>query len=199
MKAKGWREAVDSGQNKYFTGKPCKRGHVADRTTKGRSCVECIRMLNAAYVSANPDKFTNYKRKHYQQNPEKHKGYREKYKAKRNAHSKKWRANNPEKANIYKAKRLSLRKAAIPEVPEHLNMVFQSEIEAVYKEAKFMTDSTGIMRDVDHIFPLSKGGVHAPWNLRVMLASENRSKYNKVPKNEPVHVLWHGLVVSRLR
>lgn len=31
-----------NGLNKYFTGKPCKNGHVAERYTKWNSCIECF-------------------------------------------------------------------------------------------------------------------------------------------------------------
>ena len=63
-----------------------------------------------------------------------------------------------------------------------------------------MRSEPGVTRvhDVDHIFPLSKGGVHAPWNLRVLLSSENQSKKDKWPKNEPTHVMWQGELMSRL-
>ena len=30
-----------SGASRYFTGKPCKWGHVSERTTIGSGCVEC--------------------------------------------------------------------------------------------------------------------------------------------------------------
>ena len=35
------QEAIKNEEKKYFTGKPCKHGHVAERYTKGGKCVEC--------------------------------------------------------------------------------------------------------------------------------------------------------------
>lgn len=35
-------EARAAGLKRYFTGKPCKRGHVAERYLKGGMCIECI-------------------------------------------------------------------------------------------------------------------------------------------------------------
>lgn len=32
----------------YFTGKPCKRGHIANRFISNRRCVECHRLYEAA-------------------------------------------------------------------------------------------------------------------------------------------------------
>ncbi len=42
-----WSKAVKNGDKHYFTGKPCKRGHVALRFTKGGGCVDCnyIRLM----------------------------------------------------------------------------------------------------------------------------------------------------------
>lgn len=36
-------DAIAFGRSRYFTGKPCWRGHVAERYTSG-SCVECARV-----------------------------------------------------------------------------------------------------------------------------------------------------------
>lgn len=34
------QEAIAQGLSKYFTGKPCKNGHVSERTIRG-ACIEC--------------------------------------------------------------------------------------------------------------------------------------------------------------
>jgi 5-methylcytosine-specific restriction endonuclease McrA len=49
-----------------------------------------------------------------------------------------------------------------------------------YKLARELTESTGIPHEVDHIWPISKGGPHLPWNLRVITREENRSKRDKI-------------------
>ena len=40
-------EAQALGLKKFFTGQPCRRGHVAERYTNGGACVECVRLDNA--------------------------------------------------------------------------------------------------------------------------------------------------------
>lgn len=40
------RDAASSGQITYFTGEPCKHGHVAYRYTKNGACSECVKGAN---------------------------------------------------------------------------------------------------------------------------------------------------------
>jgi len=35
-------DALTSNTKFYYTGRPCKRGHIANRYTHGGSCVECV-------------------------------------------------------------------------------------------------------------------------------------------------------------
>lgn len=37
------KEALEAGRNTYFTGRPCKRGHLSERFTSSWLCVECSR------------------------------------------------------------------------------------------------------------------------------------------------------------
>lgn len=57
-----------------------------------------------------------------------------------------------------------------------------SEMQAVneiYATAKSLTLDTGVEHHVDHIVPISKGGLHVPENLRVVTAEANLKKHNK--------------------
>lgn len=38
-------EAKAKGVMRFFTGKPCKRGHVAERYTANPNCIECLRLV----------------------------------------------------------------------------------------------------------------------------------------------------------
>jgi hypothetical protein len=38
------RQALDRGLIRYFTGKPCKRGHLVERLTSSANCLECHRL-----------------------------------------------------------------------------------------------------------------------------------------------------------
>lgn len=41
------KDALARGLNKYFTGKPCSKGHVAERYTTSGTCQECLRPVTA--------------------------------------------------------------------------------------------------------------------------------------------------------
>jgi 5-methylcytosine-specific restriction endonuclease McrA len=49
-----------------------------------------------------------------------------------------------------------------------------------YLIARELTEQTGIKHEVDHIWPISKGGPHLPWNLQFLTKEENRKKSNKI-------------------
>jgi hypothetical protein len=43
-------EAKAKGLKRYFTGKPCKHGHVAERQVSNATCVECERAAMKKYL-----------------------------------------------------------------------------------------------------------------------------------------------------
>ena len=49
-----------------------------------------------------------------------------------------------------------------------------------YKESERLTEETGIIHHVDHIIPISKGGLHHQDNLQVLTKIENLRKGNKI-------------------
>lgn len=61
----------------------------------------------------------------------------------------------------------------------------RAEIEALYAEAIRLEELTGVAHDVDHITPLSRGGLHLAANMRVTTARANRSKGAKTESPGP--------------
>ena len=49
-------EAKKQGLSKYFTGKPCKRGHIAPRYTAGSTCIDCAALRLSVYQKENKEK-----------------------------------------------------------------------------------------------------------------------------------------------
>ena len=189
-------EAKEIGAKYYFTGEPCKHGHIAPRKTKG-SCVECLKVEWQQAAEKRADYFVQYNKKEevkekkhewYLKNrervievantrpPEVLRGYR-------NA----WKQNNLTQVRAdTKARRRKHRQAT----PPWLTRKQRSEIRQIYQIAITMSQTTGEQYVVDHVIPLRSDavcGLHVPWNLRVMTQEENLRKSNKLldtPSNQ---------------
>lgn len=184
------KEAQKTGAAYYFTGEPCKHGHVAPRKTKG-ACVECLKIEWQKSAETRAEYFRAYNQKESVKEA-KHKWYeqnRETVVEKAKAvplHIKKqyqaaWKAQNTiwVRADT-KARRRKHRHAT----PPWLTRSQKQEIRAMYQAAITLTKITGEQYVVDHIWPLRSDevcGLHVPWNLRVITQAENLRKSNTLP------------------
>jgi hypothetical protein len=91
-------------------------------------------------------------------------------------HQKEWRANNVHIVNFNSA----TRRAKINESKVKLTESEKEEIRNIYKKCHEISESTGIPHHVDHIFPVSQGGIHHPSNLQILTAKANLSKGAKI-------------------
>ena len=46
-------EAIEKGQNWYFTGRPCKHGHIAKRDVINANCSKCRKIRTKEYQQKN--------------------------------------------------------------------------------------------------------------------------------------------------
>lgn len=97
-----------------------------------------------------------------------------KNKDKMNAYKIKWARNNRDKRTVWEAHRRALKFRATV----YLTTADKKEIENMYKLAQDKTKDTGFQWHVDHIVPLTKGGLHKPTNLQVVPARWNIRKRN---------------------
>lgn len=70
------RDAHKAGNTLYFTGKPCKYGHISERRVTGGKCLECQAMdvqhnRNCEWRLANRERLLEEKRAWYTNNPTK--------------------------------------------------------------------------------------------------------------------------------
>lgn len=87
---------------------------------------------------------------------------------------------NSAKYQDYVAQRRFFRvRGCLPKLRREL----KPQIEAIYAECARLTLATGIRHEVDHIVPLNHPdvcGLHVPWNLGILTATENRVKGNRL-------------------
>ena len=148
-------------------------------------CRECHREYGRQWVRANPQKQRERALKWQAQNPEKVAEANRKFKrANKDAlaeqHAKLVELNR-HKRNESCARRRAAKMRAMP------SWVDRAEIAEIYRVARQIQSETGVKMNVDHIHPLQGEGfcgLHVPWNLQIITATENQRKKNKLPTSD---------------
>ena len=65
--------AIDNGDNRYFTGEPCRNGHMAERKVKGYVCTVCARLRQKVRHKERMAVDQEYKAKFTKKRADKHK------------------------------------------------------------------------------------------------------------------------------
>jgi hypothetical protein len=188
-----WAEAKLLGKQKYFTGKPCKYGHISERYTKNGTCIECLNIASKNRI----DKTKAYQKKWYELNSKK---IKEKSKIRYETikfsdyeilKRKQWMINNVEKMRFYRKSYRVSNPSILANATQRRNArkrfasvlwADKSKILEMYKLAETLSKKTGIKYHVDHIYPLQSDficGLHWEGNLQVIPAIENIRKSNK--------------------
>ena len=162
--------------NKHSSTKDKLRGH----------CKICQTNLSREWLSKNKEKNKINSERFRKANPEKTKEiqkrsrikHREKYKAGLAIRQKRYVLKNQEKYTAFQSKR---RAAKLQRTPSWLTKDHLDEIETFYTAALAFRIYTGLTYHVDHIVPLQGKkvcGLHVPWNLQVISATDNLKKSN---------------------
>lgn len=182
-------EAKETGSKYYFTGQPCKHGHIAARKTKG-ACVECLKVEWQEGVVSRAEYFADYNRREEVKDT-KHAWYQANREQVIRAAStrpaevkREYQAAWKERNSVWvKADTKSRRRKHREATPKWLTVAQKATMREIYKIAITMTQTTGEQYVVDHIVPLRSHevcGLHVPWNLRVITQEENLKKSNKL-------------------
>lgn len=164
-------QAKARGLARYFEGAECRAGHVAERYTCSRKCVECQRSHSDAYKMKNQDAMIEYGRLRRQETAQ--------YQRER---AKRWKKANPGKVVAQKSLRRARKVAAIPaDFSDFDQFVIQEAAEACKRREALH----GEPFEIDHLVPLSRGGLHCATNVQVIPARLNRWKNNKLVLTRP--------------
>lgn len=153
--------ALKRGKRRYFTGLPCKRGHIAERLVSTYVCLECAKIQNRIWAIANRRKVALTKHQWWRANKEKVA-----------LGSRQWRRAHRGVMNAENARR---RAQKLKATPSWLTEAQWRAIRKVYELAA----QKGLT--VDHVIPLQNErvcGLHVPWNLQLLSKEQNSKKGN---------------------
>lgn len=159
-------------------------------------CKKCRSTAQIEWQRENSEAHNARLRRYRRENPEKSsapsRAYYQRNKKKKTEYNRRWRSENPElwkhicslyneshraEANERKKRREAKQRMALPTWAD------KERIVAIYRRAEFITKSSGVPHEVDHIVPLVSPvvcGLHCEGNLRVVERSINRSKGNRL-------------------
>lgn len=168
-------EARASGAVRYFTGVPCKNGHVAERQTSNRGCVVCLHERSRAYLAANYDRVhalqLDSQRVRRAVDPAKHiaevRAWQIANPDKRRTTHRKWKAANPDKVRADRSARRGKVRGQM------CGCCTAADFAIVYEAARL----TGT--EVDHVIPIALGGLHCTMNMQLLTPEAHLEKSRK--------------------
>ncbi len=179
--------AINQGLTRYFTGKPCKNGHVAERLTANGDCIICKRSSRSDWARRNRDCYNAYYKRWCKENPQAAKEMRRrgwiKWAAKNQEYiaekTREYAKANPEMraaaTNRYRARKMNCSGSYTAE--QAAELLIAQEYLCAYCDADLRT----VKKAVDHWMPLSRGGSNDISNLQWLCMSCNSRKSNRDP------------------
>ena len=149
-------EALRQGVTYYFTGKPCKHGHLSERFAQNRNCRECLRIRNRARTKQNY--WVDYGDAEYKE--------RKRRNASKYYHTRSHKRAVRQRRFFEKASRVATSQGV-------------TELRRLRLEAQLLSIDTGVKHEVDHIIPLIHDrvcGLDVPGNLQILTKRQNRRK-----------------------
>ena len=178
--------ARELGITYYFTGRPCKYGHIATRNVKSKACAVCQNKIWNEWNKNNPGVSAALTKKWIADNFER-------YKTTQRRGRKKWIKINKEKHLSYMRNVNSSRREKIKgNIPSLMYVDFISKAKKIchYCNSECFNDF-----HVDHFYPISKNGSHSLCNLVIACPACNLSKGASDPYSF-INKINHKLIVS---
>lgn len=193
-------EAIQLNLNSYFTGEPCKHGHIAERRTANYTCVLCCKNIAKKHYDKNKTIIKGKSKEYYKINSDKVKAYQKQYsnmnKDKINDRHHQRYNNDPDYKMKFRMRgmlRKILIKSETPKENDCYSLVgytpsqLRRHLESLFKHG--MTWDNHGEWHIDHIVPVSwwlKNGltdpsmINALINLQPLWAKDNLIKSDKI-------------------
>lgn len=179
-------EAILAGTKHYYTGLPCKNGHLADRITNSGHCVLCLKEARNARRKLSPERHrklqTLYSERNKQKNPERFRELkrqrsrraREKNPSENYRMVKEWREKNPQKFLDQLHRR---RQTNGTHNHEDISRILLQQ----KGRCGYCRKSLGKKFHRDHIMPIALGGTNDAKNIQLLCPKCNQKKHCKHP------------------
>lgn len=178
-------EARAQGLPRYFTGKPCKHGHVSLRITANETCETCYKKTLERYRHDNPERIRETDRQHRAKTAETHRERDRLWRLKNNdavriADRKRHAEGDPELHRLHgRARKARVRNAeGSHRVEEIVALLERQKWKCAGHNCKA---SLRKLRHIDHIQPLARGGSNSISNLQGLCPTCNLRKHAKDP------------------
>ena len=173
-------EALHIGSARYFTGKPCPKGHMAERFVSSRGCTECAKDNKNEWRIENNDYIEEYMRAWRASKPSDYfSSYSEEWRHDNPDKVIAWRKNNPDKMKAQKRRRRAkeLNAPGYHTAKEASNLLVSQRYECA--NTKCGADLRVVAKNLDHNVPLTRGGGDSIHNLQWLCERCNKRKRDK--------------------
>lgn len=158
--------AIAIGQRWYFTGNPCKHGHIAKRLVSNGTCLRCSNARASAWARKNKAKRNAIVRRYYHSRE----AIAEKFRARR----RRWAKKNRDGLLVIKRRRAARQRMA---TGSHT----ADDVRDLFKKQRgkcvICHSTLGDTYHVDHIEPLGRGGGNDKRNLQLLCPDCNHQKW----------------------
>lgn len=187
------KTARDNGLRRYFTGVPCRRGHLADRATLTGDCIKCRDDRVRAWDDANKDRRYAIRQEWRVKNKDKErasqrawternkdlvKAYGSAYyranKERHGALTRRWKEEHPLEQVIYSQNTRARRLGILVGNGFMLRHYHQSLVDQAGCCAYCGEQSDALV--IDHVLAVGRDGLHGPCNCLLACAQCNRTK-----------------------